>query len=1099
MLTDAQRAALTARLSRGRVAMVDEIPRRNPARTGLPLSFGQEQLWFLDRLAPGLAAYNVPIAIRLSGPLDVTALGRAIDMVVARHEALRSRLRLDDSGRPVQVIISPEPVPLKIADLLDPDPGWPRVREFVDAEALRPFDLAGEPLLRACLLRVADGKHVLLVVVHHAVFDGWSARLLTSELAAFYGQASAGEPLGLAELPVQFADYALWERDRLQTGKLGRLEDYWRATMNGFETLQFPADRPRPLRDSFAGARVQHTAGLDLLASLRELSRAEGTTLFVTLMAAFQALLHRYTGQTDLVVGTVSANRGRAELDPLIGFLVNTLPIRCDLSGNPAFRDLLSRVREAVTGAYAHQGLPFGTLVETLRVERDASRAPVFQIAMTFAEREVVPRRSAGVDFVLTDLAVGIDAAKFDLDLLVEARSGGLWFEATYAPALFEAGTIERLLHHLEVLLRAVVRDPSTPLSALAVLTETDLRRELTEWNDTAAGSPATCVHEVFEAQVRRDPDAVAAQYEGKSWSYAKLNSRANQIARRLRGAGAGPDVLVGVCLPAGLHRLAALLAVWKAGAGYVPLDPGLPVERLRFMADDTSTPVIVTDTATAENLPVTVTRVCLDAEWISISELDDTDLAAGQAGTGVRPDNTAYVIYTSGSTGEPKGVVVEHRQAANFLCGTARRWDVGPSDVVLQFGSFTFDASVLDTFLPLLAGARVTLASAQTLHSPRRLAALMRDARVTFALLPPAVLSLLAGERFPTLRVLMTGGEELPSEVARPWVRPGLRFVNAYGPTETAVIATCQELDASMVPPPIGRPNWPNYQAYVLDPELNPVPPGVLGELYIGGAGVARGYLNRPGLTAQRFIPDPFRPGPGTRLYKTGDLVRRRPDGTIVFAGRADDQVKIRGLRVELGEIEAALSAHPSVAQAVVTVFADPAGDRQLAGYLRMGAEAGEGPADVREHLAARLPGYMIPAYLTVVDAFPLNASGKIDKSALPVPRIAGDDDDRAGPATLVEAVLADLYATVLGHDRARVTDSFFDVGGNSLQAMRLITMLQDELAVDVDIASVFLAPTPRQLAALLRDKHGLEDDELGAEGVAGLQLASGAPDGPW
>jgi amino acid adenylation domain-containing protein len=497
--------------------------------------------------------------------------------------------------------------------------------------------------------------------------------------------------------------------------------------------------------------------------------------------------------------------------------------------------------------------------------------------------------------------------------------------------------------------------------------------------------------------------------------------------------------------------------------------------------------PVVLTDDASAGSVPGggPVTVVSLDREWEQISGLDGGNLA----GTGVEPSNVAYVIYTSGSTGEPKGVVVEHQHAANFLQGMAEYWQIDGSQAVLSFAAFTFDVSVMDMFMPLLGGARVVLASAQTLHSPRRLAALIRQAGVTFACLPPAVLNLLVAEDFPGLRTMLAAGEELPSEVARQWLRPGLRFVNAYGPTEATVIATYQELDGSVFPPPIGLPTWPNYQAYVLDARLNPVPAGVLGELHLGGASVARGYLNRPELTKERFIADPLRPGPGARLYKTGDLVRRRPDGSIVFAGRTDDQVKIRGLRVELGEIEAALATCPDIAQAVVTVLTDPSGDKQLAGYLRVRAGTQVGIAGIRQLLASRLPGYMIPGYLVFVDEFPLNASGKIDKAALPAPRAGQEGTERVPPGTLIETVLVDLYATVLGHGQAGATDSFFDIGGNSLQAMRLITMMQDELAVDVDVASVFLAPTVRQFAALLRDKHGLQDEELGADGIDGLE----------
>jgi amino acid adenylation domain-containing protein len=651
-----------------------------------------------------------------------------------------------------------------------------------------------------------------------------------------------------------------------------------------------------------------------------------------------------------------------------------------------------------------------------------------------------------------------------------------------------------------------VLADPSARLSALPVLTDAELRRELVEWNDTAAPFRPACVHQCFEAQAAAAPGAVAAEYGDQCLTYAELNRAANQIARHLRDLGVGPEVLVGVCMQTGVRRLAALLGIWKAGGGYVPLDPALPAGRLSFMIGDTGMAVVLTDELSAAGVPAggTATVVSLDEDWAQISGRDGANLA----GTGVTPANVAYVIYTSGSTGQPKGVVVEHRHAANFLQGMVERWQIGPASVVLQFGAFTFDASVMDMFVPLLGGARVVLAPPQTLHSPAWLARLIRDRGVTFALLPPAILSLLGDEQFPDLRVLLTGGEELPGDLARRWVRPGLRFVNAYGPTEAAVIVTDQELDAGLCPPPIGLPTRRGYQAYVLDARLNPAPVGVIGELHVGGASVARGYLHQPELTGERFIPDPFRPG--GRLYKTGDLVRRRPDGAIVFVGRIDDQVKIRGLRVELGEIEAALAAHPAVAQAIATLVTDPAGEKQLAGYLRAepgAAQAGAAKAsaaqasaaqasagELREHLARILPAYMIPAHLIWVDVFPLNASGKIDRAALPAPGQPPGGTWHVPPATLIETMMADLYATLLHREQVGATDSFFDIGGNSLQAMRLIAMMGSELQVDVGAAAVFLAPTPRQLAALLRDEHGFADTDLDdLDGLEGLEEARG------
>jgi amino acid adenylation domain-containing protein len=1085
MLSDSQRAALAVRLRRDTAAAPAEIPRRPAGQTDLPLSYGQEQLWFIDGWAPGQGAYNIPVAVRLAGPLDPAALTAAAGKLVARHEALRTRLAAGPRGA-VQVVDPPGPVPVEVLDFTGtgPEEQRTRLRAFLDGEAVRPFDLAQGPLLRLRLVRLGPAEHVLLAVVHHTVFDGWSVGVLVRELAALYRAELTGGPAGLAVLPVQFADYALWERERLRGPVLEGLAGYWRETLAGFETLQFPADRPRPAIDSFEGALAVRTAGAGLLGGLRELSRREGTTLFVTLLAGLLALLHRYTGQSDLTVGTVSANRGRGELTQLIGFLVNTLPIRVQVPGDLPFTDLLGRVKQATVGAYAHQDLPFGKLVETLGVERDASRAPVFQIAFTHAERDHTPAEAGGVEFALTDLVVGVNAAKFDLTFTTEARAGGLWVECSYKTALFDPATVERLLGNYEVLLRGAAADPATPVSRLPLLTEAELHDELTRWNDTAAPPPTHCLHEAFAAQAARTPGAVAAQFEDQTVSYAELDRQSSQIAHRLRGLGVGPEVLAGVCMRTGLRRLAALLGIWKAGGGYVPLDPALPAGRLSFMIADTGMKVVLTDGASAGAVPPAgpVTVVPLDAEWEQLGQLPGTT----PAGVGVTRDNVAYVLYTSGSTGQPKGVVVEHRQVANFVHGMTEQWQVGPADVSLQFASLSFDVSVLDMFVPLLSGARVVLAGAETLHSPPRLAALMREKKVTFASLPPAVLSLLSDEEFPGLRMLMAAGEELPSQLARRWLRPGLRFVNGYGPTETTVIATHAELTGrSPLPPPIGRPTWPNYQAYVLDQYLNPVPAGVVGELHVGGAGVARGYLNRPELTEQRFIPDPFRSAPGARLYKTGDLVRRRPDGTLVFVGRIDNQVKIRGLRVELGEIETALASHPAIAQAVAVVAADQAGEQQLAAYLR---PVPGGPAvtaeELRDHLGRTLPGYMIPAYLITVAEFPLNTSGKIDRAALP-PLTARPQAEHVPPATLIEVLMADMYASLLGTGQVGATDSFFDLGGNSLQAMRLISIIDNELEVDVGAAAVFLAPTPRQLAAVLRDKHDLEDVELGDGGI--------------
>jgi amino acid adenylation domain-containing protein len=1065
-----------------------------PLLTQTPLSFAQEQLWFIDEFHHGLPAHNVPVLLRLHGRLDVAALRGALGGLAARHQVLRTRLAAGAGGMPEQLIDPSGAAQIPVTDYtgLDAPTAEQRLRELASAEALRPFQLARDQPLRAHLVQLAAEAHALVLVSHRTAFDDPSLRVLIRDLSALYGAAAAGGRDKLPAVPLQFADYAIRERSLLQGTVLTGHEDYWRGALAGLETSRFPADRPRPLLASHDGAVHSILIGRELLDGLRELSSRQDVPLSVVLLTTLYVLMYRYTGQTDLVVGAHSQDRDQPELAPLIGPLAGPLPIRADLSGDPPFTELLGRVRDRVAGARAHAELPFAKVVEALAVERDPGRFPVFQVAFACQEPpgEV---ESAGVLF--RPEPVELPASMYDVSFVARPRPDGLRVEATYTPALFDAVTVERLLDHLEVALTGVVTDPGARLSALPLLTPAERHRELAEWNDTEADLPYRCIHHGFEAQVAATPGAIAAEYEDQRLTYAQLNHWADRVAARLTAAGAGPETLTGVCMGTGLARLAALLGTWKAGAGYVPLDPALPSGRLAFMITDTAMTTIVTDQASAPALPPG-----LSATVITLED-HDHDTAPGPGAsrhdTGVTPANVAYVIYTSGSTGPPKGVVVEHRQACNFLDGMIGAWHITPDSAVLGFAAFTFDVSVMDMFMPLLAGARIVLAAPATLHSPPRLAALIRDRRITFACLPPAVLALLTGEQFPHLRTLLSAGEELTSDLLRAWLRPGLEIYNGYGPTEASIGSTFMKLEASTpLPPPIGRPK-PNYRAYVLDGYLNPVPVGVTGELHIGGAGVARGYLRRPDLTRERFIADPFTPG--QRLYKTGDLVRRRPDGTIVFLGRADHQVKIRGLRIELGEIEATLTAHPAVAQAVVTLTSTSGGDQQLTAYVR--PEPGKPhptPADLRAHLARTLPAYMLPAHHIIMDTFPLTTNGKIDRSALPAPETAEPAAGLVPPRTLLETLLVDLYATVLGHDRVDAASSFFDVGGSSLLAMRMISQLRADLAVDLDVSAVFATPAPRQLAALLRDAHGVDDADLDEESIEELEETTDAGAAP-
>lgn len=1077
-LSQTRRGALAQRLRRDRPGS-QGIPRRGPEVTELPPSHGQEQLWFIDQFAPGKSVYNIASVLRLRGGWDPGALRRALDAIAGRHEALRTRL-VSIAGRPVQVIDPPPTGVLAISDLRDlsKTAADEALRGLTEDEAARPFDLAAGPLVRLRLVRLPEDEDALVLTVHHAVFDGWSCGVFTRELAALYQAEVTGERAGLPELPVQFADYALWERERLRGAVLDEMVSHWREKLAAVPTVELPTDRPRPRLQDFDGAIERIGLDAGVLDGLRVLSRKQGTTLFASLLAVVHLLLHRYTGQEDITVGTASANRGRAELAPLIGYLVNTLPIRVDLSGDPAFTELLARVRDVTVDAYAYQDLPFAKLVEALEVERDPSRSPLFQVGFTMAEN---PNAAITVgELTMTPETVGIAPAKVDLNFYAEADDSGIRIDLCYATALFDRPTAARMLGHMATLLKAVVADPSRRLSQLPMLTEAELHQELVEWNDTAVSYPMRCVHESFEEQVRRAPDGVAAIFESEQWTYAQLNAHANQVARFLRSRGVKTGTLVGISMPPSPRRLAVLIGVMKAGGGYVPLDSGLPAERLAYMIGDAATPLVLADAQGLAALPSTEARVLdLDEEWPAITRLPDDDLRHP-----VTPGDAVYVIYTSGSTGRPKGVVVEHGTVVNYLDGMIARWPVGPSDRVLQFASLNFDVSVMDMFTALCSGAAAVLGSRETLHSPPRLAELMRRHAVSFACLPPAVVSLLTGQDLPDLRVLCSAGEALSAELARAWLRPGLRFCNGYGPTEATCGVTIMELDESTpLPPPIGRP-MPNYRAYVLDAHLNPLPVGVTGELHVGGPVLARGYLNEPELTRQRFIPDPFSDTPGARLYKTGDLVRRLPDGAIKFVHRIDNQIKIRGLRVELGEIESILAAHPAAAQAHVIATEDATGQKQLIGYVRTSAGSETSAAELRQHLARRVPAYMIPAHIVILDSFPLTANGKIDVKALPRP-----DDcpsaEHAPPRTVLEALLVDFYATLLAGVEVGIDDSFFDLGGNSLQAMQLLNELHETLEVDTDVSVIFLYPTPRQLTEFLCDKHGFSDVELGEQDI--------------
>ncbi|WP_103507882.1 non-ribosomal peptide synthetase/MFS transporter [Streptomyces sp. SM13] len=1081
-LSDAKRALLAQRL-RGRARPVQAVPRR-PEGTVPPLSFAQERLWFMEQFAPGTAAYNIPVARRLRGPLDRPALQRALDAVIARHETLRSRYPATDDGRPVLEIAAPAPFDLRTADADDEE----HTARLVDELGALPFDLVTGPLIHGLLVRIADDDHVLLLVVHHSVSDGWSSEVLVSEVLRGYTAYTTGGPDPLAELPLQYGDFALWQRDRLTGGRLADEVAYWAGELSGVRPLELPTARPRPERQTFDGAGFGFDIDRDLLDRLTALGKQHGATVHMVLLAAFQLVLSRISGQRDFAVGSPVAGRPEPELEGLVGMFVNVLALRARLDGDPTFIELLGRTRETCLEAYAHQELPFAQLVSELNVERDVTRSPVFQAVLAIQNyAAAVPQAELALDVK----PFGLHAAgtRFDLELFLMEWPGGLRGAFNYNTDLFDESGIARIADSLDRLLHAVADRPGLPVSAHDVLDPVERTRMLDTWNDTAVALPddATLTGLVAE-QIARTPDAVAVGFGGETLTYAELDRAAERIARRLAREGVGPGSLVAVSAERSPDLLPGLLGVLRTGAAYTPLDPEYPAERLAFMLADSGAEVLLSQ----RRVPVPegyAARVLLlddPAEW---------DGDGGPGGDGVRPvgpaaDDLAYMIYTSGSTGRPKGVPNTHRAIANRLLWMARTYGLTPADAVLQKTPTGFDVSVWELFLPLITGARVVVAQPGGHKDAAHLRDTIADHGVTVAHFVPAMLDVFLAEddveRCTTLRRVVCSGEELAPHTARAFTSrlPHCALANLYGPTEAAVDVTSWECAGDLAVVPIGAP-VDNTRLYVLDADLRPVPVGTPGELHIGGVQVSVGYHRRPGLTAARYVPDPFGP-PGARLYRTGDLARWRADGQLEHLGRIDQQVKIRGLRIEPGEIEAALRAEEGIAAAAVIVREDNPGDKRLVAYVVRAADADReagrdpdpdadtdlDPALLRTALRRTLPDYMVPAAFVTLDALPLTPNGKLDRRALPAPQARRTGGAVAAPETATQQVLAEIWAEILNLPEVGVDDDFFDLGGHSLLATQVIARARRRLpeagARPVSVMDLFTSRTVRELAAL-------------------------------
>nr|QEO74622.1 Beta-ketoacyl synthase [uncultured bacterium] len=962
-------AGLAARVEEARAAQTATAaqPMLAVPRDGepLPLSFAQQRLWFLDQLVPGNPFYNVPAAVRLVGELDAGALRRTLDEILARHEVLRTTFA-NEGGRAVQVISPSMTLTLGEVNLCDL-PAEEREREalrLAGEEARRPFDLTADPMMRATLLRLSQREHVLLVTLHHIASDGWSLGLLIGEFAALYASFAAGEPSPLAPLEIQYADFAEWQREWFRGEVLEAQLAYWKRQLGGSPpVLELPADRPRPAVQTFRGTSKLFTLPQELTDPLKQLSQRESVTLFMTLLAAFKVLLSRYTGETDILVGSVIANRNRVEIEPLIGFFVNTMILRTDLSGDPTFGELLARVRETALGAYAHQDLPFEQLVEELQPRRDMSHAPFFQVAFVLQNAPLPALEAAGLEVSL--LEVQSETAKYDVMLLVEETERGLRINVEYNTDLFDADRLDRLVGHYQSILEDAALRPEARVSELTLLTEGERRQLLVGWNETGADFPRDlCAHELFERQAAATPEAVALRHVGTDGvttelSYRELDARANQLAHHLRRRGVGPDEVVGIFIERSAEMIVAVLGVLKAGGAYLPLASSYPRERLSAMLRDAGARIVLTQALLSEKLPTHGAEVIsLDDGWEAVARESQANLPSETL-----PGNLAYVIYTSGSTGTPKGVAVEHRGLCNLAAAQTRAFGVTAESRVLQFASLGFDASASEIFMALTTGATLFLTDRDTLVSPDALTKFLREHDITTLTLTPTVLALLDPADVPRLRTVIAAGEACPAEVAARWAK-GRRFFNAYGPTEASVcvsFAECEEAreddERDAQGQIIGRP-MANVRVYVLDKNLRPVPVGVAGEIYVGGVGLARGYYKRPDLTAERFVPNPFGGlGPaeaGERLYRTGDAARLMPDGQVQFLGRLDQQVKLRGFRIELGEIESALSRHPAVRESVVLAREDSPGDARLVAYVVPRGLAEAAATDVTETLAA-------------------------------------------------------------------------------------------------------------------------------------------------
>lgn len=1031
------------------------------------LSYAQQRMWLLDRLDPRNPAYNITRAIRMRGSLSQVALQESLRGIVTRHESLRTTFT-ESEGEPIPVAAAACSLELPTLDLNDvaEEERESKALRLARDEAQQPFDLARGPLLRAKLLRLRTDEHILILTMHHIITDAWSMSILFEEIGRLYEAFVAGLPSPLPDLPIQYRDFAHWQRKSLPGEVLDRRLAYWQHQLAGVDpVLALPTDRNRPVVPTAHGAIQKRVFSDALRDRLKAVGRESNATLFMTLLAAFQTLLFRYTSREDIVIGSPTAGRPEVEFESLIGFFVNTLAIRTNLSGNPTFRELLGRVREVTLEAYDHQEVPFEKIIEALQIQRSLSYSPLFQVMFILQNAPKQHLKLPGL--ALDELEFDSGTAKFDLTVDMAEVDDGLSCVCEYNTDLFESATIIRMLGHFQSLLEGIVSDPGQRLLALPLMREFEQHQLLLEWNETAVVYPhEACIHELFAAQAERTPETVALICRDRSITYAELNSRANQLAHYLRGRGVGQGVLVGICVERSIEAVLGLLGILKAGGAYVAMDPAYPSQRLAFMLGDSQASILLTMQQLRHCVPGYIGEIiCLDTDWAVISSE-----STANPDSGVHSDDLAYVIYTSGSTGTPKGVLSPHRASVNRFSWMWHQWRFHSEEVCCQKTTLNFVDSVWEIFGPLLQGVRNVIIPDEVLEDPERLVDTLAVHRVTRIVLVPSLLRFLfdsiphLGHKIPDLKLWITSGEALTLQLAKRFEEnvPDATLINLYGSSEVAadvthyMVKNSQFLDRI----PIGRP-IANTQVYVLDSAFNPVPIGVVGEIHVGGENLAKGYLNNPELTSQKFIPDPFSKNPGARLYRTGDRGRFLPDGNIEFLGRVDNQVKLRGIRIELGEIESVLCSHPSIHAAVVAVSGTEGAER-LIGYVVRNRSA-VAASELRRFVRDKLPEHMTPASFVMLETLPLLPNGKVDRRALPEPdqehrRI---EQEYIPPRNDMEEKLAGIMTEVLKVDRIGVHDNFFEMGGHSLLGMQVVARVRKVFRVELPLRSLFEEPT--------------------------------------